>query len=266
MTSKRLATNFGIYVYAAGAIFLGVLGLASGDFAGGWQHVRPDLPGRELLAYLTALIELCAGLALLWRRSARAGAIVLTLLYAVFTLAWVPKYLADVRVFDPLGNLFEEFSLVLAGLVLVAAVSPVDSAIARRASLVARLFGLAAISFGAGHIVAMPGLLAWIPAWLPPSPMFWAYVTTIGFFMAAAALLSGVMAPLASRLITAEIVSFELLVWIPKLAANPREHFYWAGNGISIALCGAAWVISDSICRRGKPARVGGASVPHSAI
>ncbi len=176
------------------------------------------------------------------------------MLYAVFTLAWVPKFLADVRVFDPLGNIFEEFSLVLAGMVLVAAFSPVGSAIARRERLFGRLFGLSAISFGAGHIVAMPGLLAWIPAWLPPSQMFWAYVTTIGFFMAAAALLSGVWAPIASRLITAEIVAFELLVWIPKLVANPHEHFYWAGNGISIAMCGAAWVISDSICRGAKRA------------
>jgi hypothetical protein len=95
--------------------------------------------------------------------------------------------------------------------------------------------------------------------------MFWANVTTIGFFMAAGAILSGVFAPLASRLITAEIVGFELLVWIPRLIADPHDHFNWAGNGISIALSGAAWVGSDSICRAAKRAPVGAASARATA-
>ena len=104
-----------------------------------------------------------------------------------------------------------------------ASFSLAGSPIARRESLFARLYGLSAISFGVVHIYDMPGLLTWIPKWIPPSQIFWAYVTTIGFFLAAAAILSGIMATLASRLITAEIVGFEILVWIPKLlAGSPR--------------------------------------------
>ncbi len=252
MQGSNRASNLGIYVYAAGAIFLGILGLASGDFATTWQHVGPKVPLRELLAYLTALIELAAGLALLWRRTARAGALTLTLLYSVFTLVWVPKYLENLRNFDPLGNVFEQFSLVVAGAVLFASFSPLGSFVSRRESLFARLYGLSAISFGVGHVYYMPGLLTWIPKWLPPSQIFWAYVTTIGFFLAAAAILSGIMAPLASRLITAEILGFEILVWIPKLLAGPHDHFNWAGNAISVALSGAPWVVADSICRAAK--------------
>jgi uncharacterized membrane protein YphA (DoxX/SURF4 family) len=82
--------------------------------------------------------------------------------------------------------------------------------------------------------------------------MFWAYVTTIGFFLAAAAILSGIMAPLASRLLTTEIVGFELLVWIPKLLAGPHDHFNWAANAISVAIAGAVWAVSDSICQAAK--------------
>jgi hypothetical protein len=86
--------------------------------------------------------------------------------------------------------------------------------------------------------------------------MFWAYTTTIGFFLAAAAILSGIMAPLASRLLTAEIVGFELFVWIPKLLAGPHDHFNWSGNAISVAIGGAIWAVSDSICRAAKRAPV----------
>jgi len=252
MQRRNLASNLGIYAYVAGAIFLGLLGLASGDFAATWQRVAPNVPFREPLAYLTAFIELAAGLALLWRRTARTGALTLTAIYSVFTLAWVPKILQDLRNFDPTGNFFEEFSLVVAGAVLFASLAPASSPVSRRESLFARLYALSAISFGFGHIYAMPGLLTWIPKWIPPSQMFWAYATTIGFFLAAAAILSGILAPLASRLLTAEIVGFEILVWLPKLLVGPHNHFNWAGNAISVALAGASWVVSDSICRAAK--------------
>ena len=254
MQNRSLAANLGIYAYAAGAIFLGLLGLASGDFATTWQRVGPNVPFRAPLAYFTALIELAAGLALLWRRTARAGALALTLVYSVFTLVWVPKILEGLNGYDPTGNFFEEFSLVAAGATLFAGFSPASSPISHRESLFARLSGLCAISFGIVHIYDMPGLLTWIPAWIPPSQMFWAYATTIGFFLAAAAILSGIMAPLASRLLTAEIVGFEILVWVPKLIAGPHDHFNWAGNAICVAIAGATWAVSDSICLAAKRA------------
>jgi len=247
MQNRSLASNLGIYIYAAGAIFLGLLGLASGDFATSWQRVGPNLAFREPLAYLTALIELAAGLALLWRRSARAGALTLTIVYSVFALLWAPKMFEGLRSFDAPGNFFEEFSLVAAGAVLFACLSPASSPISRRESLFGRLYGLCPISFGIVHIYDMPGLAAWVPNWIPPSQIFWCYATTIGFFLAATAILSGMMAPLASRLLTAEIVGFELLIWIPKLFTGPHNHFNWAGNAISVAMSGAIWVVADSI-------------------
>jgi uncharacterized membrane protein YphA (DoxX/SURF4 family) len=256
MQNRSLASNLGIYACAAGAIFLGLLGLVSGDFATTWQRVGSSVPFREPLAYFTAFIELAAGLALLWPRTARAGALTLTVVYSVFTLLWVPKILEGLSGYDPTGNFFEEFSLVAAGAVLFARFSPADSPISRRESLFARLSGLSAISFGIVHIYEMPGLAAWVPQWIPPSQMFWCYATTIGFFLAAAAILSGIMAPLASRLLTAEIVGFELLVWIPKLLADPHDHFNWAGNAICVAIAGAIWAVSDSICRAAKRATI----------
>lgn len=255
MERSNVASNLGIYVYAGGAIFLGILGLVSGDFATTWQHVGATAPFRTPLAYLTAVIELAAGAALLWPRTVRIGALTLTVVFSVFTLVWVPTYFENLRNFDPLGNIFEEFSLVVAGAVLFASFSPAGSWFSRHESLIARLYGLSAISFGVGHVYYMPGLLSWIPRWLPPSQMFWAYVTTIGFFLAAAAILAGIAAPLASRLITAEILGFEILVWIPKLMAGPHDHFNWAGNAISVALSGAPWVVSDSICRAARVSR-----------
>jgi uncharacterized membrane protein len=94
MAIQRSTSNLGLYVYGGAAIFLGVLGLVSGDFATTWQNVGPNIPMRVPLAYLTAVIELAGGIALLLPRTARAGALTLTIVYAVFTLIWVPKALA----------------------------------------------------------------------------------------------------------------------------------------------------------------------------
>ena len=249
---RSITSNLGLYVYGGAAIFLGLLGLASGDFATTWQNVGPNVPLRVPLAYLTAVVELAGGIALLLPRTARAGALTLTIVYSVFTLIWVPKALVNLGNYDPIGNVFEEFSLVAAGLVLCAIFSPADSSIARRRPFFVLLFGICPISFGIVHIMDMPGLLSLIPGWLPPARMFWAYATTLGFFAAAVAILTGIMAPLAARLLTAEIVIFELLFWIPKLAAGPRDHFHWAANAICIAIAGASWVVSDSISAAAK--------------
>ena len=156
-------------------------------------------------------------------RTARAGALTLTIVYSVFTLIWVPKAFVNLGNFDPIGNVFEEFSLVAAGLVLCAIFSPAGSSIARRRSFFVLLFGICPISFGIVHIVDMPGLLGAIPGWLPPTRMFWAYATTLGFFGAAVAILTGIMAPLASRLLIVEIVIFEFLFWIPNLSPGQES-------------------------------------------
>jgi len=250
MQSRRLASNLGIYVYAAAAMYLGLVGLVSGDFAVGWQHVGPNVPLREPLAYLAAIVELGAGIALLVPRTARLGAVTLTAIYSVFTLLWVPKACVDIfqRQYDATGNVFEEFAMVVGGLMLCAILLPAGAALARQKGLLVQFLGFCSLSFGIVHIVdTMPGIASWIPGWLPPSPLFWAYVTTICFFLAAAALLTGIAAPLAARLLTAEIVGFQLLVWIPKLMSGPRQHFNWAGNGINLAIAAGAWVVADSL-------------------
>ena len=66
-----ITSHLGLYVYGGAAIFLGILGLVSGDFATNWQNVGPNIPLRVPLAYITAVIELAAGISLLLPRIAR---------------------------------------------------------------------------------------------------------------------------------------------------------------------------------------------------
>jgi hypothetical protein len=240
-------SRFGLYALGVGAIVLGLVGFAWADFSTNWQRVPPDVPYREALAYLTAAYELLAGLAILWRRTARVGAALLTLLFSIFTLLWAVQVFATPLVYDNWGNFFEEFSLVIAGAVLFTSLAPAGSPAAARTALIARLYGICAISFALAHFFYLRAAASFVPIWIPPGQMFWAVTTAICFVLAAAAILSGVLAGLASRLLATMITSFEILVWAPRLFTAPHDHFNWAGNAIGIALAAAAWVVADAI-------------------
>ncbi len=242
-----MTSNLGRYFYAGAAIALGLIGFAWSDFATNWQRVALTIPHHTLLADAVALCELASGVALLWPRSARIGAGALTAMYAFFALLWIPKILENPKIYDSWGNFFEESSLVIAGLVLCSLLAPSGSALAGKAGAISRAYGICAISFALDHIVYFSAIPAWVPRWIPPGQVFWAATTTVCFLLAAAAILSGVLAPLASRLLAVMIAGFELLIWLPKLFTAPHDHFSWAGNGISLAMAAAAWVVADTI-------------------
>src|SRR5271167_4389968 len=116
MSSRNSFPKFGLIAFGATAVILGLIGFVWRDFATNWQRVPLGFPGRTQLACVVAAFELLAGVAILSRRFARAGAALLTLLYAIFTALWVIHALKAPAVYDNWGNLFEEFSLVAAGL------------------------------------------------------------------------------------------------------------------------------------------------------
>ena len=188
----------------------------------------------------------------------------LVILYSIFALLWAPPILRSPQVFDGWGNFFEELSLVIAGVVVYVWLAPPDSAWAGRRALINRSYGICAISFALAHFFYLSAAASFVPKWIPPGQMFWAVATAVCFSLAAIAILSGVLAGLASRLLAAMIVGFEILVWAPKFFESPHEHFMWAGNAISLALAGGAWVVADSINTpaQSQPGRIGLNLVP----
>jgi len=76
--------------------------------------------------------------------------------------------------------------------------------------------------------------------------MFWAVLTTIAFALAAIAILTNYRALLAIRLMTVMLVIFGLLVWVPRVIAQPRVHFNWSECVLTFLVAGAVWVVADS--------------------
>lgn len=135
----------------------------------------------------------------------------------------------------------------MAGMVAFAMLSPRGSAWARRAGMICRAYAVPVISFSVVHWLNLRGVATWVPRWLPPGQMFWSVTTAVCFLLAAAAILTGVMAGLATRLLAAMILGFEVLVWAPRLIARPHVHFEWAGNVIGLAMAAGAWMVADGV-------------------
>lgn len=245
---KRL--DLGRHVFGLAAIAFGVITFVWRDF-NGWQQIRPlgNVHHRELLVYLSAAVQFFGGLAIQWRRTARVGAFALGVIYLAFALLWIPHIVAEPKVYDRYGNFFEQFSLV-SGAMIVCGLTRND----QRAATLARVgyicFGLCVVSFTLEQFFYLSGTASFVPKWIPPGQMFWAVTTTIALSLAAVALLSGVGALLASRLLTVMLVGFGLLVWLPAPFTDPHKMINWAGNAQNLAITGAAWIVTDYLIQK----------------
>jgi hypothetical protein len=250
--SFQMKFDLGRRVLGLAAIFLGVVTFVWHDF-NIWQQIQPlgNLSHPAIVVYLAAIVQTFGGLALQSRRTAPGGAIALGVVYLMFALLWLPVFIANPRVYGNLGSFFEQFSLVCGALIVYAA-----SGFGNReqSTKLARLgyfgFGICVISFMLEQLLNLRATADFVPKWIPPGQMFWSVVTTIAFALGAIALLSGPKALLAARLITAMILGFGLFVWLPAPFADRHDVNNWAGNGVNLAIAGAAWVVADFLYKR----------------
>jgi uncharacterized membrane protein YphA (DoxX/SURF4 family) len=233
----------GVYVYGCGSIATGIVDLVWRDFATTWQPIQAfgDVAHREALAIAASIALIAGGAAVLLPRTARTGSIILGVVYAAFAVFWLPRVVGFPQIFATWAGFLQEFSLTAAALV-------VWGGGAARAGRI--LYGICVMSYALAHFTSLKQTAEMVPQWIPPNGTFWAILTGIAFLCAAIAILSGVLDVLASRLLTAMLVAFGILVWLPIVIAFPQTQSAWAGNAINLALAGAAWVVADAIARR----------------
>jgi uncharacterized membrane protein YphA (DoxX/SURF4 family) len=254
-------TRVGVYVLGMATVAAGIFDLVWGDFDASHQPIQAfgdHIPGRELFAYITAVWMIASGAAILWRRTARAGASAVALIYLIFAAFWLPRFYTAPHV---LGIRIPVYIGVLGGvgtqLIVVAAGALVYASLAMHSSswprtiLVARwIFGLCSVDFGLVHLTGVEGSAVFVPKWMPLGGEFWTIVTGICFVLAGLAILSGIWDVLAARLLALMLLVFSALTLVPMIFVFPHRHDVWGGNAYNLAAVAAAWIIAASIARR----------------
>jgi hypothetical protein len=236
MTASTSGTNLGRHLFGVAALAFGFVTLAWHDY-NGWHQPR-------YLVHVAAAALIFGGSAIQFRRTAKAGAVVLIAVYLVFALQCVPGIVAAPRIYNSWGNFFEQFSLVAGATIVFARLSLAWSGETRN-RIGCILLGICTASFALEQAFYLGPTAHFVPKWLPPSQMFWAVATTVFFALAAVALLTDRMALLATRLLTLMLVLFGLLVWVPLLLSAPHNHGNWSETVETFAIAGTAWVLAD---------------------
>jgi hypothetical protein len=252
MTESPPSSNLGHHVFGLATLAYGAITLA-------W-HDYNDSHQLRYIVYAAAAAQIFGGAAIQFRRTAKAGAVVLSAAYLVFALLCLPGIFAAPQIYNSWGNFFEQFSLVTGAAIVYARWSSAGPRAVSRArspealSRIGRIFlGICAASFTLEQAFYLHATASLVPKWIPPSQMFWAVTTTILFALAAVALLANRMALLATRLLTVMVVSFGLLVWVPLVLSDPHSHTNWSENAETFAIAGAAWILADLLGESAKP-------------
>ncbi|PWT93866.1 MAG: DoxX family protein [Acidobacteria bacterium] len=242
------------FFYAAVLIGLGVIGLIYGDFALVWQRIPiAYLPGRTIIAYACATLELVLGLGLLFDNTIRISS---GLLFVYFLL-WVVLLKLPAVIVKPsmeatwLG--FGEIAVMLAGiwilfiryaevwershLIWIVGPNSMRNAI--------MLFTFCLPMIGLAHFFYVQQTADMVPKWLP-LPVYWAYLTGAGSIATALALLFGVWPRLASTMLAAMMWIITLLVWGLGVIAAPLDRVQWTGFFISSAYTAGCWAIATT--------------------
>jgi len=229
-------------LYAFGAIALGIIGFVFHDFARQWQAVPDGIPMRMTFVYLSALLLLVGGAALLVRRTERLGALLLAGFYGLWVVAFhLPNAVASWKHIGVWNGPAEITYLTMGAVALLAAHA---GQMRRTLALLARvLAGVSAAVFGFAHFNYIDFTATMVPAWIPPSQVFWAWATGAGHLAAGVALVSGIQARLAVTLHAVMMGSFVLFVHIPRVLASPEKHEEWIMLAVSSALTGSALLI-----------------------
>lgn len=211
-----------------------------------WDQLRYILNAFDgpVFLYAVAAAQIVGGVAILFGRSAKTGAVVVGAVYLVFALLCVPRIVTAPQIYDRWGNFFEQFSLATGAALIYARLSSLWAL--ETLNRIGRIsLGLCSLSFAIEQAIYLNATISLVPKWLPPSQKFWAIATTVPFVLAAVALLTNRMALLATRLLTIMLLAFGILVWIPLLVSNPRSHTNWSEAAETFAIAGSAWILAD---------------------
>jgi uncharacterized membrane protein len=251
--AEKRNLNLDRVAFALALIGLGLVSLVYGDFALQWQPVPAWVPARRALAYLSGVILLGTGGALITRRAALASSRVFLGYAFLWLVLKLPALFAAPLVEGNWLGAGEIAVIFAAACVLYGSSRSLVAQPNGGSRFVKYLFGVALIPIGLSHFFYLTVTTGFVPAWLP-FRAFWAYLSGAGHVAAGLAVLLGIVPRLAALLEAAMIGVFTALVWLPGVIATPRDRLQWTAFFVSWLIGAAAWVVGTGLPTDRRPA------------
>jgi uncharacterized membrane protein len=260
--------KIGIWFYGLGTVLTGILNIAWGAFDASHQPIQSlgkNLPAQPLLAYISGVWLIAAGLAILWRRGARMGVAASAMIYLIFAALWLFRYYTghhalgwriDVLAGVSFG-LAQQLMLVAPAGIVYASTGSFDSLLQKRAGIAARwMLGLPPVIFGSFHLIGIRVFASIVPHWMSFG-YFWAGITGIAFILAGIAICSAIMDVLALRLLALMLFLFEGFVEIPPIFVRLHSQPTWGAAVYNLTAIGACLIFAEFLACRADRARIG---------
>ncbi|HSZ16565.1 MAG TPA: hypothetical protein VK764_05655 [Terracidiphilus sp.] len=253
--------KIGVWFYGLGTVLTGILNIVWGDFDGSHQPIKSLIKngaGQHMLAYVAGVWMVAAGLAILWRRSAKIGAAASGLVYLIFAAFWIARYSTGIHALgwriDVIAGvsfgLAQQLMLVAPAAILWVSAALPDSPLRKRAGTAARwMLGLPPVLFGLFHLVALRVFASIVPHWMGFG-YFWAGLTGIAFLLAGCAICSGIVDVLAARLLALMLLLFEGFVEVPPIFIRLHNEATWGAAVYNVAAIGACWIFAEFLASR----------------
>jgi uncharacterized membrane protein len=246
----------GVWIYGLATVVTGILDIVWGQFEASHQPIQSlgqHIPGQQILAYIAGVWLVAAGTAILWRRTARIGAVGSAMIYLIFALLWLPKFFTmtlalglriGVIIFV-LGGVAAQILLVAPAAIVYATTASSDLVWRERVIIAGRwMLGLPPIALGLGHLINLHAYGRFVPHWTPFG-LFWVVFTGVAFLLAGSAIVSGIQDVLATRLLALMLLVFEATVEIPPVFVQPHNQVAWGGAVYNLTAIGACWIFAE---------------------
>lgn len=243
--------TLGRIFFAVPLVTFGVQYLLYGRFVGGLPPVPPWTPGAPVLAYLTGLALIAAGISIASGRYARQAAtfvgffflFCVLILHALHFSFVIHSGVDRTRALEPLALAGGAF--VLAGTLSLAPSH--SSARATNAYLVITfgrlLFAFTLVIFGLQHFWYAAFIATLIPSWMP-AHLFLAYFTGVAFIAAGLSIATKILARLSATLLALMLFLWVVLLHAPRVAAHLRNCDEWSSLLVALAMSGAALILA----------------------
>lgn len=217
------------------------------------------IPGRLLWAYLVGTILIAGGISILSGLKPRTAATLLAGLFLLsFVLLHIPaNVMAGVKTLGGWSEALKAISLAGCALV-VAGTFPESEADSVRRSPIGWLdeliplgmypFASVVIAFGLCHFLYTPYVASLVPGWIP-GHMFWAYFAGTALIASGMRMIVRVKARLPATLLGAMILTWILILHIPRAIADPYSDVgnEWTSTLEALAKSGVAFILGETL-------------------